>query len=105
MAQENKKRFKVSDAWREARELLIAHDQEWVGELAEVLKCPPGKWGGWVFRRGFVEYFHLPRAAVVRYGAALTQLTPVRELYLRPLMTSDVIELCHQPWLAGVRDL
>jgi len=87
------------------RELLIAHDQDWVRELAEVLECPPGTWGGWVFRRGFVEYFHLPSHVFVRHGARLAQLTPVRELYLHPATTDAVIDLCRQPWLSGVRDL
>src|SRR5690349_20661730 len=44
------------------RDLLLAHEAEWVRPLAEVLDCGPGQWGGWMFRRGFVEYFHLPVA-------------------------------------------
>ncbi|MCU0702831.1 MAG: TIGR02996 domain-containing protein [Fimbriiglobus sp.] len=87
------------------RELLVAHDREWVCELADVLECPPGRWGGWVFRRGFVEYFHLPAATVAARGASLAALTPVRELYLNPTQTVDVVTLCRQPWLASVRDL
>src|SRR4051812_29872585 len=37
------------------RDLLLAHEAAWVRPLAEVLRCKPGEWGGWVFRRGFVE--------------------------------------------------
>lgn len=89
------------------RELLIAHDHEWVRELAEVLECPPGKWGGWVFRRGFVDYFHLSSATVCRVLPDLAKLTPVRSLYLNPATTDDVIALCRRrrPWPAIVRDL
>jgi uncharacterized protein (TIGR02996 family) len=87
------------------RELLVAHDQEWVRELAEVLECPPGAWGGWVFRRGFVEYFHLPGEVLVTNGTRLAELTPVRELYLNPTWTGEVVPLCAQPWFARVRDL
>jgi uncharacterized protein (TIGR02996 family) len=87
------------------RELLVAHDQEWVAELAEVLECPPGRWGGWVFRRGFVEYFHLPAGVVADHGAEVAELTPVRELYLNPTERGEVERLCDQPWFARVRDL
>jgi uncharacterized protein (TIGR02996 family) len=37
------------------RDLLVAHEAEWVAPLAEVLGCRPGEWGGWVFRRGFTK--------------------------------------------------
>jgi uncharacterized protein (TIGR02996 family) len=87
------------------RELLVAHDTEWVRELAEVLDMAPGRWGGWVFRRGFVEYFHLPAYTLVAEGALLAELTPVRELYLNPTVTRDVVMLCRCPWLTRVRDL
>src|SRR4051812_28174157 len=42
------------------RDLLVAHDAEWVAPLAKVLGLKKGQWGGWVFRRGFAEYFRLP---------------------------------------------
>lgn len=87
------------------RELLVAHDQEWVCELAEVLECEPGRWGGWVFRRGFVEYFHLPAVTIQMRGAELAELTPVRELYLNPAHTREVAVICRQPWFDRVRDL
>ena len=87
------------------RELLVAHDTIWVAELAAVFDLEPGRWGGWVFRRGFVEYFHLPASTLVQRGAALADLTPVRELYLHPTQTRDVVALCRCPWLARVRDL
>jgi uncharacterized protein (TIGR02996 family) len=81
------------------RELLVAHDAEWTRPLAEVLGCGPGEWGGWVFRRGFVEYFHLPATAVNKRGAQLAALTPVRELFLVPCKSGNVIALCNRPWL------
>ena len=85
--------------------MLVAHDTKWVSELAEVLDCKPGRWGGWVFRRGFVEYFHLPANTIVVRGAALAEFTPIRELFLNPVELRDVVALCRQPWLARVRDL
>ena len=65
------------------RDLLIAHDKEWVAPLARVLQCKPGQWGGWVFRRGFAEYFNLPARVINKRGGELAKLTPVRELFLR----------------------
>lgn len=87
------------------RDLLMAHEREWVAPLAEVLQCKKGQWGGWVFRRGFVEYFHLPAAVINKHGAQLARLTPVRELFLRPCNSLIVIALCRKPWLASVTHL
>jgi len=87
------------------RDLLIAHESEWVEPLADVLKCKPGEWGGWVFRRGFVEYFHLPATVVNRRGSLLARLTPVRELFLRPCTSGNVVALCRCEWLQGVTAL
>jgi len=87
------------------RDLLIAHEGEWVKPLAEVLECPPGKWGGWVFRRGFVEYFHLSASVVNKHGEKLARLTPVRELFLRPCNSANVVALCKKPWLRSVTAL
>jgi hypothetical protein len=86
-------------------QLLFAHDAEWVAPLAKVLGLREGEWGGWVFRRGFVEYFHLPAAVVNKYGARLAELTPVRELFLRPCNSANVVALCRRPWLASVTHL
>jgi uncharacterized protein (TIGR02996 family) len=86
-------------------ELLIEHEREWVQPFAEVLDCKPGEWGGWVFRRGFVEYFHLPAAQVNRHGEKLARLTPVRELFLRPCTSMNVVALCKKPWLRSVTSL
>ena len=79
------------------RDLLLAPEAEWVRPLAVVLDCEPGEWGGWVFRRGFVEYFNLPAEVVLRRGARLARLTPVRELFLRPCSTAQLADLgeCH----------
>lgn len=63
------------------RDLLVAHDREWTQPLADVMTLKPGAWGGWVFRRGFVEYFRLSPYTLVNYGSQLAKLTPVRELY------------------------
>jgi uncharacterized protein (TIGR02996 family) len=87
------------------RDLLLTHEADWVQPLAEVLDCPPGTWGGWVFRRGFVEYFHLPATVVNRHGERLTQLTPVRELFLRPCNSGNVLALCRRPWLRSITAL
>src|SRR6516162_1529684 len=55
------------------RDLLIAHDTDWVAPLARVLKCKPGEWGGWVFHRGFVEYFNLSAAVILWQGHKLAK--------------------------------
>jgi uncharacterized protein (TIGR02996 family) len=87
------------------RDLLLNHEAEWVEPLAAVLDCPPGKWGGWVFRRGFVEYFHLPASVLNRHGERLAQLTPVRELFLRPCNSGNVLALCRRTWLRSITAL
>jgi uncharacterized protein (TIGR02996 family) len=87
------------------RDLLIAHDREWVAPLAKVLGLRHGQWGGWVFRRGFVEYFNLPATVINQYGGKLAKLTPVRELFLRPCTSGNVVALCQKPWLASVTHL
>ncbi|HJZ54740.1 MAG TPA: TIGR02996 domain-containing protein [Gemmataceae bacterium] len=84
------------------RDLLIAHEVQWVRPLAAVLGCKPGQWGGWVFRRGFVEYFHLPASVINRRGTQLTRLTPVRELFLRPCTPGNITTMCQRPWLHSV---
>jgi uncharacterized protein (TIGR02996 family) len=87
------------------RDLLIAHEAEWVKPLAEVLDCKPGVWGGWVFRRGFVEYFHLPAPVINRHGEKLARLTPVRELFLRPCNSQNVVTLCKKAWVRSLTAL
>lgn len=87
------------------RDLLIAHDSEWVTPLAKVLGLKKGQWGGWVFRRGFVEYFNLPATVINKFGTRLAELTPVRELFLRPCNSGNVVALCRRPWLASVTHL
>jgi uncharacterized protein (TIGR02996 family) len=90
---------------RRQRDLLVFHETEWVSPLARVLGCKPGVWGGWVFRRGFVEYFHLPGSAVNRRGHLLARLTPVRELFLRPVTPQSVSALVKHPWGSGLTHL
>lgn len=87
------------------RDLLVAHDTEWVAPLAQVLECKPGQWGGWVFRRGFVEYFRLPAHTLVSCGARLVRLTPVRELNLLDCDSGSLQDLWQQPWLRSVTHL
>lgn len=87
------------------RDLLIAHDTEWVAPLAKVLGLRKGQWGGWVFRRGFVEYFNLPAPTINKHGHKLAELTPVRELFLRPCNSNNIITLCQKSWLASVTHL
>jgi hypothetical protein len=81
---------------------LTTNEVEWVKPLAEVLGCKEGEWGGWVFRRGFVEYFHLNAAVVNRYGEKLARLTPICELFLSPCTSVNVVALCKKPWLKSV---
>ena len=80
-------------------ELLRAHDTEWVAPLAAVLRLQPGEWGGWVFRRGFVEYFRLPGATIEAYGARLAALTPVRELFV---VGGTIERAWAQPWVKNL---
>jgi uncharacterized protein (TIGR02996 family) len=87
------------------RDLLVAHDAEWVAPLARVLDLQKGQWGGWVFRRGFVEYFNLPAPVINKFGHKLAQLAPVRELFLRPCTSGNVVTLCRRAWLASVTHL
>jgi uncharacterized protein (TIGR02996 family) len=75
------------------RDLLIAHDVEWTQPLADALRLKPGAWGGWVFRRGFVEYFRLSPYTLVTDGPKLARLTPVRELYFLNAPIPDVWKL------------
>jgi uncharacterized protein (TIGR02996 family) len=87
------------------RDLLVAHDKEWVAPLAKVMGLRKGEWGGWVFRRGFVEYFNLPATIINKHGGRLAKLTPVRELFLLPCTSANVVALCRKPWLALVTHL
>ena len=89
------------------RDLLVAHDAEWVAPIARVLHCRPGEWGGWVFRRGFAEYFRLPAHTLVSCGAQLSRLTPVRELNLvyDPMGGGSQDYLWREPWLRSVTHL
>ena len=90
---------------RRQRDLLAAHDAEWVAPLAEVLGLRVGEWSGWAFRRGFVEYFHLPVLTLVNRGAQLARLTPVRELNVGDDPGWHLGELLQQPWLRSVTHL
>jgi uncharacterized protein (TIGR02996 family) len=87
------------------KELLVVNEARWVESLADALDSRPGEWGGWVFRRGFVEYFHLPAPVVNRHGEKLARLTPVRELFLRPCTSPSLVTLCKKPWLRSVTAL
>lgn len=99
-------------------ELLIEHEREWVRPLLESLngqegenggwsfpraanetRSPEYSWGGCVFRRGFAEYFHVPAPVINRFGEKLARLTPVRELYLSPCKSVNVVWLSKKPWL------
>jgi uncharacterized protein (TIGR02996 family) len=84
------------------RDLLIANEAEWVKPLADVLRCRAGQWGGWVFRRGFVEYFRLRGDDFVYLGHRLACLTPVRELNFDGGVCGQLEILCQQPWLRSV---
>ncbi|MFO0825605.1 MAG: TIGR02996 domain-containing protein [Gemmataceae bacterium] len=85
------------------RDLLIAHDTEWIRPLADVLECEPGEWGGWVFRRGFVEYFRLSGNRLPLCGKRLAELTPIRQLNLE----NDSVwpTVWSQPWLRSLTHL
>ncbi len=106
------------------KELLDAHDREWVKPLLEVLdgkeaesggwsfgrstydaRSTGTSWGGCVFRRGFAEYFHLPAQVVNRHGEKLARLTPVRELFLCPCISVNIVWLCKKPWMRSITAL
>jgi hypothetical protein len=103
------------------RELLNEHEREWVKPLLETLdgkedeaggwvfpraanetRSPEHSWGGCVFRRGFAEYFHLPAPVINRHGEKLARLTPVRELYLSPCKSVNIVWLSKKPWLKSL---
>ena len=106
------------------KELLNAHDREWVKPLLDGLDGKEAESGGWTFgrdtydarstgtswggcsfRRGFAEYFHLPAPVVNRHGEKLARLTPVRELYLYPCISVNLVWLCKKPWLQSITKL
>jgi len=99
-------------------ELLTEHERVWTRPLLEALdgqeeeaggwafpraanntRSPEFSWGGCVFRRGFAEYFHVPAPVINRNGEKLARLTPVRELYLSPCKSVNIVWLCKKPWL------
>lgn len=87
-------------------ELLFDHDTEWVAPLVTALGCEPGGWGGWVFRRGFVEYFHVRGSVIDRRGERLARRTPMRELFLRPVTENDLVAIGKtRPWAAQLTRL
>ena len=85
------------------RDLLIAHETEWVQPLAKVLKCQPGKWGGWVFRRGFVEYFRLSGDRLLCCAQRLAELTPIRQINMEKVNVNPAF--WSQPWLRSLTHL
>lgn len=87
------------------RELLLQHEEEWVEPLRQVLNLPVGVWGGWVFRRGFAEYFHMPAAVLQRFGAALATRTPLRSIYLHPCSAQEFAQLVRQPWFGQIAEV
>jgi uncharacterized protein (TIGR02996 family) len=86
-------------------ELLQAHRDAWVAPLRELLQCGPNHWGGWVFERGFVQYFRLRGADLRKYDARLVRLTPLQELCLQPLDLRQLTRLLTQPWVEHLRVL
>jgi uncharacterized protein (TIGR02996 family) len=88
---------------RREKGLLAANKARWVAPLVAALG--PGRWRGWVFRRGFVECFQLPGKTAVSRGAKLAALTPLRELTVAPATTAQVVALCKQSWLANLTHL
>lgn len=88
------------------RDLLLAHEGDWVRPLADVLGCGPRQWGGWVFRRGFVEYFRIRVGQLVSCGPALAKLTPLRELTIEGVLTDSAAEmLIASPYMWRVRSI
>jgi uncharacterized protein (TIGR02996 family) len=87
-------------------ELLFAHEARWVAPLVAALGCEPGRWGGWVFRRGFVEYFHVRGSVIYRRGERVARRTPVRELFLRPATENDLVAIGEtRPWASQLTHL
>src|SRR4051812_45648719 len=61
-------------AWRE-RALLAEHERAWVGPVRDLARR-------WSFRRGFVEEVTLSAGVLLRRGAELFRLAPVRHVHL-----------------------
>lgn len=84
---------------RRIRELLRAHEAQWVGTL-------PGLVGSYGFRRGFPELISLRGAALVRHAARIVEQTPLWLLHLTDLHAQTVVDrLATCKHLAGVRAL
>jgi uncharacterized protein (TIGR02996 family) len=57
------------------RELLAEFEEEWVGEIADMV-------GLWVFRRGFIHEVSASSAQFLEHAPQLFQLAPVQEVHL-----------------------
>lgn len=90
---------------RQQRELLQRGRDQWAAPLRAILELPAGVWGGWVFRRGLVEYFHLPAAVLLQHGQALAQATPLRAIYAHPCSAEQAVQLAAQRWFSGIVEL
>ncbi|MBN9121099.1 MAG: TIGR02996 domain-containing protein [Planctomycetes bacterium] len=87
-------------------QLLSARGREWIVPLGfgsdAIRSCQV------VFRRGFVEYLRLPVHALLKDGARLVRLTPVRELDLElsdDVRDGSLRELLPLPWLRSITHL
>ncbi|MCS7269618.1 MAG: TIGR02996 domain-containing protein [Gemmataceae bacterium] len=90
---------------QQQRQLLERYEQQWTQPLRTALGLPPGVWGGWVFRRGCAEYFHLPAALLLQRGAALRRVTPLLALYLYPCSPAELRQLVRQEWFGSIIEL
>ena len=85
-------------------ELLLAHGGEWVAPLGFDAGAIHSRLE---FRRGFVECFRLSVGVLIRDGARLARLTPVRELHVvrGGAPYGELRDLWRQPWLRSVTHL
>ncbi|HKB34812.1 MAG TPA: TIGR02996 domain-containing protein, partial [Gemmataceae bacterium] len=79
------------------RELLAAHEREWLGEL-------DGRVSKWTFRRGFVEHVSVHAPLFVTEAEKLFRQTPLRSAHLFGALEAAK-ELAGCPFLARLRRL
>src|SRR5262249_27792053 len=83
--------------WRQ-RELLLAQEPEWVGDLAQWLH-------GWMFRRGFIESVSARLDDFLAHGESLLAREPVECVTLDRPTESGWQTLIQGPLLPRLREL
>jgi uncharacterized protein (TIGR02996 family) len=90
---------------QQQRELLKQYEDQWLAPLRAIVGVSRGRRSGWWFRRGFVEYVHVPASLLRECGAALTQATPLQAVYVYPCMAEELVDLVAQPWFGQITEL